>query len=231
MELTPLARWLNTAFAGFDYTILKFYHNLATSADAVCGPLSEAFAVLGDGAMMFFIIAAILLLFASTRKAGICMAISIGLASVITNLTVKPLVGRPRPYASDVSDFVEWWEYVGGHTHSEYSFPSGHTTSAMAAMLALCLCLCIFNGKENNKKYRWIMIPSALCVILMGASRNYIMVHYPSDIIGGIIAGAIGALLGYLLISLVFKRLESNRNNKACAFLLESDIRNLFNKK
>lgn len=229
--MSTFAQWLNTAFYGFDHAILKFYHDLATVADPVCGPIASLCAFLGDGALLFFVIAAILLLFAKTRKSGICMAISVGLASLITNVTVKPLVARPRPYASGVADYVEWWEYVGGHTHSEYSFPSGHTTSAMAAMLALCLCLCIFNTRENNKKYRWVIIPAALCVILMGGSRNYIMVHYPSDIIGGIIAGSIGAICGYLLISLIYKRFESHKENKVCAFLLNADVKNLFKKK
>ena len=228
--MSHFAQWLNTAFAGFDHAILKFYHDLATVADPVCGPISSICAFLGDGALLFFVTAAIMLLFAQTRKSGICMAISIGLASLITNVTVKPLVARPRPYASGVADYVEWWKYVGGHTHSEYSFPSGHTTSAMAAMLALCLCLCIFNTRENNKKYRWVIVPAVLCVILMGASRNYIMVHYPSDILGGIIAGGIGAIVGYFLIHLVYKRIESNRENKVCAFLLKADIKNLFKK-
>jgi undecaprenyl-diphosphatase len=189
------------------------------------------FAVLGDGAMVFFALAFVFLFFAKTRKSGICMAISIGIAAIFTNLTLKPMVARPRPYASGIEDFIEWWEYVGAHKHSEFSFPSGHTTSAMAAMLALCLCICLFNGKENNKKYRWVMIPAALCVILMGASRNYIMVHYPSDIVGGIIAGGIGALLGFLLIHFLYKGFEGNKDNKVCAFMLNSDIRNLFKKK
>ncbi len=229
--MSPFAQWLNTAFADFDHTILKFYHDLATFADPICSPVSNIFAVLGDGAMVFFIMAAIMLLFAKTRKSGICMAVSIGLAALVTNVTVKPLVARPRPYASGVADFVEWWEYVGGHTHSEYSFPSGHTTSAMAAMLALCLCLCIFNTRENNKKYRWVIIPAALCVILMGASRNYIMVHYPSDIIGGIIAGGIGAVAGFVLIHLAYKALEANKSKKFASFMLDADIKNLFRKK
>ena len=228
--MSSFAQWLNTAFASFDHAILGFFHKLATVADPVCSPVSEFFAVAGDGAMAFFILAAILLLFAKTRKSGICMAISIAIAALVTNVTVKPLVARPRPYASGVADFIEWWEYVGAHVHSEYSFPSGHTTSAMAGALALCLCLCLFNGK-NNKKYRWVLIPSALYVILMGASRNYIMVHYPSDILGGIIAGAIGAIVGFILIHLVYKMLEWNRENKICAFLLNADIRNLFKKK
>ncbi|MBQ8407773.1 MAG: phosphatase PAP2 family protein [Clostridia bacterium] len=228
--MSSFAQWLNTAFAGFDHAILGFYHKLATVADPILSPIAEFFAVAGDGAMAFFILAAILLLFAKTRKSGICMAISIGIAALVTNVTVKPLVARPRPYASGVADFVEWWEYVGAHVHSEYSFPSGHTTSAMAAMLALCLCLCLFNG-EQGKKNRWVWIPAMLCVLLMGASRNYIMVHYPSDIIGGIIAGAIGAYLGFFLIYYLYKALEKHRDNWFCNFLLEADVKNLFSKK
>lgn len=227
--MTPIAQWLNTAFAGFDHAILEFYHKLATVADLICRPISEVFAFLGDGAVLFLVLSALFLLFSKTRKSGICMAISIGIAALITNVTVKPMVARPRPYASGVADYVEWWEYVGSHIHSEYSFPSGHTTSAMAAMLALCLCLCIFNGK-SGKKYRFVMIPAAICVILMGATRNYLMVHYPSDILGGIIAGGIGGVLGFLLIHFLYKGLEGNRDNKVCSFMLDADIRNLFQK-
>ena len=230
MELTAFAQWLNTAFAGFDHAILEFFHKLAVVADPVLNPLSMFFAFIGDGAMACFVLAAILLFFSKTRKSGICIAISVGLAALVTNVTVKPIVARPRPYASGVADFVEWWDFVGGHVHSEFSFPSGHPTSAMAGALALCLCLCLFNGK-SNKKYRWVLIPSVLYVVLMGASRNYIMVHYPSDILGGIIAGAIGAIAGFILVHFVYKMLEWNRENKICAFLLNADIRNLFKKK
>ena len=227
--MTPIAQWLNTAFAGFDHAILEFYHNLAVAADPILNPISMFFAFIGDGAMACFVLAAILLLFAKTRKSGICIAVSVGLAALVTNVTVKPMVARPRPYASGIADFVEWWFFAGGHVHSEFSFPSGHTTSAMAGALALCLCLCLFNGK-NNKKYSWVLIPSALYVILMGASRNYIMVHYPSDILGGIIAGAIGAFAGFIVVNFIYKMLEWNRENKVCAFLLNSDIRNIFKK-
>lgn len=226
--MTSAAQWLNTAFAGFDHAILEFYHKLATVADPICQPIAEIFAFIGDGAMACFVLAAILLLFAKTRKSGITVAFAVGFAALITNVTVKPMVARPRPYASGIADFVEWWEFVGAHKHSEFSFPSGHTTSAMAGALALCLCLCLFNGKENNKKYRWVIIPSALYVILMGASRNYIMVHYPSDILGGIIAGAIGAIVAFLFINLIYKNFEKNKDNPVSKFMLNADVRNLF---
>ena len=227
MNLTPFAQWLNTAFAEFDHAILGFYHKLTQSADPVLGPLSEFFAIAGDGAMAFFILAAIFLLFAKTRKAGLSIAFSIGFASLVTNVTVKPLVARPRPYASGVADFVAWWEFVGGHKHSEFSFPSGHTTSAMAAMLAVCLCFCVLCNDEGKKKRWWVWIPSMLCVLLMGASRNYIMVHYPSDILGGILAGAVGAIAGTLFIHLFYKLLERNPESKLTKFVFDADIRRL----
>ena len=224
--MTPAAQWLNTTFAEFDHAILGFYHKLATVADPILSPIAEFFAIAGDGAMAFFILSAIFLLFAKTRKAGLSMAFSIGFAALITNVTIKPLVGRPRPYASGIADFVDWWEYVGGHVHSEFSFPSGHTTSAMAAMLSLCICYCILRCKDEKKRY-WIWIPTMLCVLLMGASRNYIMVHYPSDILGGIIAGIVGAIVGTLFIHLFYKLLSRNPESKVSAFFLNADVRNI----
>ena len=62
----------------------------------------------------------------------------------------------------------------------------------------------------------------------MGASHNYIMVHYPSDILGGIIAGAIGAIVAFLFINLIYKNFEKNKDNPVSKFMLNADVRNLF---
>ena len=88
------------------------------------------------------------------------------------------------------------------------------------------LCL----GYDKNRKW-WIFLSSAVYVIIMGASRNYLMAHYPSDIIGGIIAGAIGGGLAYLLVHFLYKGLEGNADNKVCAFILKADIKTIFNKR
>jgi undecaprenyl-diphosphatase len=223
--MTPIAQWLNSAFAGFDYAILEFYHNLATAASPILTPISEFFAVIGDGAMACFILAAILILFPKTRKAGLCIAFAVGVGALVTNVAVKNIVARPRPYASDVLQFIEWWNYIGAPVESEFSFPSGHTTAAMAGVTGLCL------GLGKSKKNLWVWIVSAIYVIVMGASRNYLVVHYPSDVIGGIIAGAIGGILGSLLIYAIYMGIECNRDNKFCAFVLKADILNLFKKK
>ena len=145
--MTPFAQWLNTAFGGFDYAILEFFHTLATGASFILTPLSEIFAFIGDGALACFLLAAILLLFPKTRKAGICILLSVGIGALITNVTVKNLVERPRPYT--VEQIQTWWEYVGSSKESDFSFPSGHTTAAMAGAMGLCL------GYDKNRKW-WI---------------------------------------------------------------------------
>ena len=225
--MTPFAQWLNTAFADFDRVILEFYHDLASAAGPVFTPMAKIFEFIGEGALFCFVLAAILVLFSKTRKAGICVAVSVGLAALITNVTIKNLVARPRPYDSGVQEYLEWWEFVGGRGHHEYSFPSGHMTAAVAGMLALCLCLCI-----ANKKHIWTVVPAVIYVTLMGASRNYLMMHYPTDIIGGLISGAVGAILGYFLISLLYNKvLYAHKDNKICEFMLYADIKNLFKSK
>ena len=226
MTLTPIAEWLNTTFASFDFSILEFYHGLAEAAAPVLTRIANFFAVIGDGAMACFILAAILLLFPKTRKAGLCIIFAVGFGALITNAGVKNIVERPRPYdmLNQVAQYTNWWKYVGAPLESEFSFPSGHTTAAMAGAMGLCL------GHDKNRKW-WIFLSSAVYVIVMGASRNYLMVHFPSDVIGGIIAGAIGGGLAYLLIWFLYKGIEGNKDNRVCSFILKADIKNIFHKK
>ncbi len=220
MTLTPYAQWLNESFASFDRAILSFYHSLAESAAPFLTPFSEFFAFIGDGALLCFVLAAILLFFPKTRKAGIAILFSVGVGALITNVAIKNIVARPRPFAME---YTEWWNYIGSPSQSEFSFPSGHTTAAMTGMVGLCL------GLEKNRKW-WVIVSAVLYVIVMGATRNYLMVHYPSDILGGIIAGAIGGISGYLLTRLIYKGINSNKDSSFCAFLLCADVRNLFRK-
>ena len=87
-----------------------------------------------------------------------------------------------------MDEYYNWWKYVGGLHYKEFSFPSGHTTATMAAMM------CIF--LTCNKKYSWLVF---IFVALMGLSRNYFMVHYPTDILGGIMVGGVSGIIAYII--------------------------------
>ena len=219
-----IADWINTTFASFDYALLEFFHTLAVSASFILNPIMEFLSIIGDNGYFGFAIAIALMLFPKTRKWGLGVFLSILVGAVFTNLAIKNIVARPRPYASDVAAFKEWWTYAGAHLESEFSFPSGHTTAAMASMTALCLA-------APKKVGRWIVAPSILYVILMGAARNYLVVHYPTDVIAAFVVGGIAAIVAVLLAKLIWKLLESHSNVKLFAFALEFDIRRLFTKK
>lgn len=219
MQPSAFAVWLDTFFASFDGAILEFFHLLAEKAGFILTPISYALDFMGDDAIFFFVLAFVLLFFKKTRAAGVGIVLAIAVGAIITNLTLKELVARQRPFT--VEQFKEFWAFVGSPTQSEFSFPSGHTTSAMAAMLALCLIM----------KKKWLWAPSMIFAMLMGASRNYLMVHYPTDVIAGLIAGAVGAIVAWLLLSFLWSILEKHKDARACRFLLEADVCNLVKKK
>ena len=218
-----MTNWLNSSFATFDYAILEFFHNLCENAGSVFTPIAEILALIGDNGYFSFLIALILLCFPRTRKCGVCIVLAVGFGALFTNIAIKNIVARPRPYASEVEAFKQWWQTAGAHLESEFSFPSGHTTAAMAGMTALCLAI--------GKSKKWLIAPAALYVILMGVSRNYLVVHYPTDVIAGIIVGAIGATIAFFVTKALWKLLENHKNIAIFNFALEFDLRSLFKKK
>lgn len=195
-EMSAAAQWLNEVFATFDYKILEFYYNLHSSAiGGVLDVFFEIYTRLGDEGILFIVLSLIMMLFRKTRKIGFGMLGGIIIGALFTNITIKPLVARPRPYAT-TETFYNWWNSVSHGLESEFSFPSGHTTSTAAALFPVFL-FC-------DKKKSWIVFP---LIVLMGASRNYILVHYPSDILGGIIIGCLAGLLAYLLVNFLYNKI------------------------
>ena len=80
------------------------------------------------------------------------------------------------------------WVLLGSHVESDYSFPSGHTNAAFATMIPVFVL-----GRKN---WSWLAL---FFGILMGISRIYLVVHYPSDVLGGMITGTIAGLIGVLI--------------------------------
>ncbi len=190
------AQWINSTFKNFDYKILEFYSNLhASSFGKVLDVIVECFTRLGDGGIFLILIALLLMLFKKSRKVGMGMLGGIIIGALFTNIAIKNIVARPRPYCT-TETFWNWWTAVGHGLESEFSFPSGHTTSAMAALTPV-FCFC-------NKKKSWAVF---LFVIALGATRNYVMVHFPSDILGGIIVGGIAGLISYFILNAFYEKL------------------------
>ena len=91
---------------------------------------------------------------------------------------MKPLFGRLRPFQVD-STFQVDTDSVSVQKLGDSSFPSGHTSAAFAAAIAILL---------NKKKAGMVAI---ILACLIAFSRMYFFVHFPTDIIGGVVAGII----------------------------------------
>lgn len=129
---------------------------------------------------IFFIILGIALLFSSkTRKCGAYILISMGLGFIIGNGLVKNWVARPRPCWIDTSVPL----LIPNLT--DYSFPSGHTMAAFECAVTIFLF---------NKKWG---IPAIIIACLIGLSRMYLFVHFPTDVLAGAIFGTLFALCTY----------------------------------
>lgn len=209
-----VAGWLNATLAGFDLAIFAGLHGLAEAAGWFFTPFFMLVSLFAEKGIGLFLVSAVLMLFKNTRKAGLCMFLAVLCGAVITNLVLKDLIARPRPFADEAGAIYGWWTFVGSPIETSFSFPSGHTTATMAAMTGLFLCL--------RSKARWLcFIP----VALMGLSRSYLMVHYPSDVIAGVLAGAAGAGVAYLLVRALYRYFESHPENRICSFVLGFDVR------
>lgn len=210
------AQWLDQTFAGFDGAILTFYHKLAEIGDFVLSPIMQAISFTGDKGIVLLLCALVLGLFPKTRKTGICMFGAVCCGALMTNIILKETICRIRPYEANEL-FREFWTFVGAHMESEFSFPSGHTTAAAAAATGLWL--------TRGKKYLALSIPY---VALMAASRNYLIVHYPTDVIAGALVGTLGGIIAYLITILIYRILHKYSDKKFFAFVLNFDVRKVF---
>jgi undecaprenyl-diphosphatase len=151
--------------------------------------------------------------FQKTRRFGTAMLLGIIVGALFTNVWLKVAIARPRPYSDETSILHQIWVTMGQHMESDKSFPSGHTTAAAAAATGLWL--------TRGKKYLAVSIPY---VALMAASRNYFIVHYPTDVIAGAIVGTLGGIIAYFITRGIYHALKKRENSKFCHFVLNFDV-------
>ena len=146
---------------------------------------------LGNGGMIWIAATIALLIPKKTRKAGIMSAAALLGSLIINNNIVKNIVQRPRPFVT----FADLQIIIP--TPSEFSFPSGHTSSSFAAAAVFY--------RHLPKK---IGLPSVILAGLIGFSRLYVGVHYPTDVIAGVLMGILLSYLAEFLVNLFSNKLK-----------------------
>lgn len=216
MPSSSAAMWLNDFFSGYDRALLSALHSLASAAGGFFTPLMRLVTLLGEKGIIFFLLALVLMCFPRQRSTGVCLFGAVCCGALITNIILKDNIARARPFET-VEQFRQWWMFVGSPAEDGFSFPSGHVTAAAAGMCSLSL----MKGKK-------LVVPSVIIVVLMGISRNYLMAHYPSDVLAAMIVGTASGFIAYYITLFIFSYLEKLRDSMPLAELvLNFDIREI----
>ena len=170
----------------FEYVILDFIRN--NMSCAFLDYSMQGISFLANVGWIWIVSAIALLIFPKTRKIGLAVACALIFSLIICNVTIKPIIVRIRPY--DLRDGIE----LIITRPTDFSFPSGHTSISFAGAIPIFL---------QNKK---LGIPALILAILIAFSRLYLYVHFPTDVLGGIIVGSICGVLGYFTSKFIYKR-------------------------
>ena len=150
---------------------------------------------LGNAGIFWILLTVVLLIIPKTRKAGVASAIALVLMLVTGNMILKPLIARLRPFT--VNTAIE----LLIPPPSDFSFPSGHTFASFASATAIL---------KNNRR---LGIPAIILAVLIAFSRLYLYVHYPTDILGGVLVGLGAGAAGYYLVITLQERIGRRKKN------------------
>lgn len=191
-------------------------------------PIMKGITMFGEGGIFWIAICLLLLIFKRTRRIGIICSLSLAFTFLCCNLIVKPLVDRTRPWVTFAA--VNAMLPPPG----DASFPSGHSANAMAPAWALFISSMpvkhkVYNDDGNSVRlmksydevtclgwkgngvrpeivHKW-SIAAVILAVLIGISRLYLGMHYPSDVVCGLLLGMICATI----VHAVIKKVESKR--------------------
>lgn len=203
-------------FTSFDFSAFQWIQD-----NIWCGFLDKLMPVityLSEGGAIWIIIAIICLFSKKYRKTAITVAFSLVVMLVLNDIILKNIFARPRPF--NFAEFAPLYENLkDGLLISKphgFSFPSGHAAMSFAAAAAMFW----------NKKWK-LFTPSIILAVLVAFSRNYLMVHYPTDVIFGAVFGVLYSAIAYfLIVRFVYPWFENHAGTKIDSFKLKHSKKN-----
>ncbi len=157
-------------------------------------PVFTAITVLGNGAVIWILMAMGLLVPRRTRRTALTCAVALLVSLLVNNAALKNIVGRIRPY-----DAIPGLIPLIGRPW-DYSFPSGHTASSFAAAWVLY--------RRLPKRFG---IPGLVLAGLIGISRLYLGVHYPTDVLFGAVSGIGCGCIACVLVQTLARAIDKDR--------------------
>lgn len=148
---------------------------------------------LTDGGLIWIALALTLVIIKKTRKFGVVLLVVLIFSSIMGEVVLKHIIQRPRPYA----DYPNIKLLI--NESSKYSFPSGHTTVSFAAAYVL------------SKSFKKLSLLFYSFAAIVGYSRIYLFMHYPTDVLGGVV---LGLFCGTAIMWVSGKMINSSSKNQ-----------------
>lgn len=165
-----------------DTSVLEFIQN--TFKCSFLDPIMAFLSYMGEMGIFWIVLGIVFVIFKKTRSMGVMMLCAMLIGFLIGEIGIKNLVNRPRPFMLN-TDYV-----LNIGIPSGSSFPSGHSCSSLAAATVMLI---------KDKRFG---IPALVLALLIVFSRLYNYVHFPSDVLCGMLLGVICAVV----VVLVFKK-------------------------
>lgn len=146
---------------------------------------------IGENGLIWIVICIAMLFFKKSRRFGVLALIALSFVFVVGELGVKNIVERVRPCnvpGVNIDMLVE--------KPSSFSFPSGHSSSSFAVATIIFIW---------DKRFG---IPALILAGAIAFSRMYVYVHFPTDVLVGVIFGIVGAVLTYYIYKKFFLKKE-----------------------
>ena len=175
------------AITSFELSVLHFIEN--NLQNPVLNIFFGIFSMISEYGAIWILLAIFLLFSKKYRKGGFALALALIFFFIFTNLFLKNIIARPRPFSLEEFNIVI-------PKPSDFSFPSGHTATSFCGALIL--------AKTNSK---WA-VPAYAVAVLTAISRIYFTVHFPTDILGGIVSGTLASIFALF----VCKKIEKKSN-------------------
>jgi len=153
-------------------------------------PLVIFFTNLGDHGMLWIVSCLLLLFHPKTRKMGFIGFLGMGIGALFTNVAFKHIFARVRPYETLAESLALVF------SDDPNSFPSGHTCAAFSVASAF----------RHYKAWSRLSTVFLVIAVLMGCSRLYTGVHYPSDVLAGAVVGWFSGWLAVKLYRKIWPR-------------------------
>ena len=174
-------------------------------------PIMKIITLFGEDGIFWILVCLVLILFRRTRRLGIICSLSLLLTFITCNLILKPAVDRIRPWVT--------FQMVNAllPPPGDASFPSGHSANSMGPAWALFIatmpvrtasgrsydevrCLGWKGEGASPQMMHRLGIAAVILALLIGVSRLYLGMHYPTDVVCGLLLGMIAATAVYVVI-------------------------------